>query len=171
MKIKNNSIIDTVIDYANVKFGMEVKQEDVSKQLKMLSYRDTLKLVDAISNENDEAFSDIIDLSAVSEAYGTGQTATPSRATNRMNAQVAANSARRADNISMKQNRGPGATRTTAGSNKIPTGQGSNANAVGQDPDDVQRGQNADTANQASQQANQNAQEIERLKQLAMGNK
>ena len=49
------------------------------------------------------------------KAYGTGQTATP-RATNRMNAQVAANGARRADNITMKQNRGPGATRTTAGS-------------------------------------------------------
>lgn len=169
MKIKNNSIIDTVIDYANVKFGMEVKQEDISKQLKMLSYRDTLKLVDAISNEDDEVFGNIIDLSAVSEAYGTATTQAPSRATNRMQAQQASNASRRADNISMKQNRGPGATRTTAGSNKIPTGQGSNANAVGQDPDDVQRGQNSDTANQASQQANQNAQEIERLKQLAMG--
>ena len=123
------------------------------------------------SNEDDEAFGDIIDLSAVSEAYGTASTQQPSRATNRMQAQVAANSARRADNITMKQNRGPGATRTTAGSNKVPTGQGSNANAIGQDPDDVQRGQNADTANQASQQAQANAQEIERLKQLAMGNK
>ena len=81
MKIKNNSIIDTVIDYANVKFGMEVKQEDISKQLKMLSHRDTLKLVDAISNEDDETFGDIIDLSAMSEAYGTASTQMPSRAT------------------------------------------------------------------------------------------
>ena len=75
MKIKNNSIIDTASDYANVKFGMEVKQEDVSKQLKMLPHRDTLKLVDAIQNEDDETFGDIIDLSAAIEAYGTGQTA------------------------------------------------------------------------------------------------
>ena len=140
MKIKNNSIIDTVIDYANVKFGMEVKQEDISKQLKMLSYRDTLKLVDAISNEDDETFGDIIDLSAMSEAYGTASTQMPSRATNRMQAQNTANASRRADNISMKQNRGPGATRTVAGANKIP-GQGTNANKIGQDPDDVQRNQ------------------------------
>ena len=34
MKIKNNSIIDTVTDYANVKFGMEVKQEDILFNLK-----------------------------------------------------------------------------------------------------------------------------------------
>ena len=55
MKITNNSIIDTVIEYANVKFGMEVKQEDISKQLKQLSYRDTLQLVEDTS-EDDEAF-------------------------------------------------------------------------------------------------------------------
>ena len=48
MKIKNNSIIDTATDYANVKFGMEVKQEDILHNLKMLPHRDTLKLVDAI---------------------------------------------------------------------------------------------------------------------------
>lgn len=169
MKITNNSIIDTVIEYANVKFGMEVKQEDISKQLKQLSYRDTLQLVDAITSEDDEAFSDIIDLSAVSEAYGTPATANPSRAAVRKQNQNAANASRRADNINMKAARAPLGPRTVAGANKAPTGQGSNANAVGQDPDDVQRGQNADTANQASQQANQNAQEIERLKQLAMG--
>lgn len=169
MKIKNNSIIDTVIDYANVKFGMEVKQEDISKQLKMLSYRDTLKLVDAISNEDDEAFGDIIDLSAMSEAYGTASTQMPSRATNRMQAQNTANASRRTDNINMKANRGPGATRTVAGANKVPTGQGTNANKIGQDPDDVQRNQNTDAINNNSSQAKANAQEIERLKQLAMG--
>ena len=37
------------------------------------------------------------------------------------------------------------------------------------DPDDVQRNQNSQAANQAVSQANANAQEIERLKQLAMG--
>ena len=169
MKITNNSIIDTVIEYANVKFGMEVKQEDISKQLKQLSYRDTLQLVDAITSEDDEAFSDIIDLSAVSEAYGTAATGNPSRATNRKTNQDAANATRRADNINMKGARAPLGPRAVAGGNKAPTGQGSNANAVGQDPDDVQRGQNTQTANKAQQQANQNAQEIERLKQLAMG--
>ena len=102
-------------------------------------------------------------------AYGTASTQMPSRATNRMQAQNTANASRRADNISMKQNRGPGATRTVAGANKIPTGQGTNANKIGQDPDDVQRNQNSDAINNNSNQAKANAQEIERLKQLAMG--
>ena len=55
MKITNNSIIDTVIEYANVKFGMEVKQEDIIST-KATSHRDTLQLVDAITSEDDEAF-------------------------------------------------------------------------------------------------------------------
>ena len=41
------------------------------------------------------------------------------RATNRMQAQTLQMLARRADNITMKQNRGPRATRTTAGANKV----------------------------------------------------
>ena len=55
MKITNNSIIDTVIEYANVKFGMEVKQEDIPTT-KATSHKDTLQLVDAITSEDDEAF-------------------------------------------------------------------------------------------------------------------
>ena len=51
-----------------------------------------------------------------------------------MQAQNTANASRRADNISMKQNRGPRATRTVAGANKVSTGQGTNANKIGQDP-------------------------------------
>ena len=170
MKIKNNSIIDTVIDYANVKFGMEVKQEDISKQLKMLSYRDTLKLVDAIGNENDEAFSDIIDLSAMSEAYGSAMTAQPSRATNRSAGQNYANAMRRQDNMIQKQNRmGTGAERTVAGANKQPTGGGSNAVKQSPDPDDQQRAQNAQQSAQNNAMAQQNANDIARLKQLALG--
>ena len=119
MKITNNSIIDTVIEYANVKFGMEVKQEDISKQLKQLSYKDTLQLVDAITSEDDEAFSDIIDLSAVSEAYGTAATGNPSRATNRKTNQDAANATRRADNINMKGARAPLGPRSVAGGNRL----------------------------------------------------
>ena len=48
MDVKGNSIIDTVIEYANVKFGVELNMEEVGKQLKNMSYRDTLNLVDAI---------------------------------------------------------------------------------------------------------------------------
>ena len=37
------------------------------------------------------------------------------------------------------------------------------------DPDDVERASNAEVSSQAQQQSNINAQEIERLRQLAMG--
>ena len=37
MEIVNNSTIDSVIDYANVKFGLELKKEDIAEQLKGLS--------------------------------------------------------------------------------------------------------------------------------------
>ena len=169
MKVKNNSIIDTVIDYANVKFGMEVKQEDISKQLKSLSYGDTLSLVDAIAKEDDEKFSEIIDLSAVSEAYGTAATAQPSRATNRRVNQDQTNSVRRADNVNQKLQRQPVQQRTVAGGAKTQTGGNSNASKQISDPDDTQRQANAQSAATNQEIAMQNAAEIERLKQLAMG--
>lgn len=50
-----------------------------------------------------------------------------------------------------------------------PTGQGA-SRAGSADPDDIERAQNSDTAATAANQSNVNAQEIERLKQLAMGN-
>lgn len=168
MKVKNNSIIDTVIDYANVKFGMEISQADISAQLKSLSYGDTLTLVDAIAKEDDEKFSDIIDLSAVSEAYGTANTATPSRATNRRANQDQVNSNRRADNINQKMQRPPVAPRTTPG---VGGGTGGTSNASKQitDPDDTQRQANAQGVADTQDTQQGIIADIERLKQLAMG--
>lgn len=68
MDVKGNSIIDTVIEYANVKFGVELDMEQVGKQLKNMNYRDTLNLVDAIKSENDEIFSNNIDMSPTNES-------------------------------------------------------------------------------------------------------
>ena len=58
MNILNNSTIDTVIDFANVKFGMELTKEQVVGQLKGLSFSQTLKnprltsLIELDPNEN-----------------------------------------------------------------------------------------------------------------------
>jgi len=68
MDVKGNSIIDTVIEYANVKFGVELTAEEVSTQLKNMNYRDTLNLVDAIKSEDDDKFSDNIDMSPTNES-------------------------------------------------------------------------------------------------------
>ena len=101
------------------------------------------------------------------DEYGTINTAQPSRAT--INAQNS-NVANRRYNITVQdQNRDSNVpNRTVAGGNKQPTGQGA-VRAGSADPDDIERANNANVSAQNQQQANINAQEIERLKQLALG--
>mgnify|MGYP001174907545 CR=1 FL=1 len=172
MKIVNNSTVDSVIDYANIKFGLELKKDDVMGQLKGLSFGDTLNLLDSIKTEDNDKFSSIIDLSRVNEVeldeYGTVNTAKPSNATIR--AANNGNDQRDFTNAQQDNQRdSSNPQRFVAGSNKQPTGTGANRASLNPDPDDVQRAQNSQTASQAVNQANVNAQEIERLKQLAMG--
>lgn len=69
MDVINNSTIDTVIDFANVKFGMELTKDQVSEQLRNLSFSQTLKLINSMKVDDNDAFSEIIDLSAVSEGW------------------------------------------------------------------------------------------------------
>ena len=226
MDVINNSTIDTVIDFANVKFGMELTKDQVSEQLRNLSFSETLKLINSIKADDNDAFSSIIDLSAVSEgwselpsinrekyqerdglegpfptksgkvvyydpkegkyydpdtdiylsydewksldeAYGTQSTAQPSRATIR--SQGSGVEQRRYNITAQDQQRDSTAvSRTVAGGNKQPTGQGA-SRAGSADPDDIERAQNSEISSQNQQQANINAQEIERLKQLALG--
>jgi len=169
MEIVNNSTVDSVIDYANVKFGLELNKDDVVEQLKGLSFGDTLHLLDSIKAENNDKFSSIIDLSRVNEAgYGTINTAKPSNATIR--ASNNGNDQRDFTNAQQDAKRdSSNPQRFVAGGNKQATGQGANRASTNPDPDDVHRAQNSQTASQAANQANANAQEIERLKQLAMG--
>ncbi len=168
MEIVNNSTVDSVIDYANVKFGLELKKDDITEQLKGLSFGDTLNLLDSIKNEDNDKFSSIIDLSRVNEAgYGTIQTAKPSNATIR--ASNNGNDQRDFTNAQQDAKRdSSNPQRYVAGSNKQPTGQGA-VRAGSADPDDIERAENKYKSDANQQQSNINAQEIERLKQLAMG--
>jgi hypothetical protein len=228
MDVINNSTIDTVIDFANVKFGMELTKDQVSEQLRNLSFSETLKLINSIKSDDNDAFSEIIDLSAVSEgwselpsinrekyqerdglegpfqtrsgktvyydpkegkyidpdtdiylsydewraldeAYGTATSAQPSRATIRAQGTSPSGTERRYTNTAQDQARDANViARTVAGGNKQPTGQGA-VRMGSADPDDVERASNAEVSSQAQQQSNINAQEIERLRQLAMG--
>lgn len=178
MKIDKSSIVDTIINYAKVKFGVDIGEESVSNDLKSLSFAQTLKLVDAIQQEDDDAFAEYIDLSAVNEeldeieaaiddaveeAYGNATTATPSRATARDAQGTVA--ARRATISAQDAARdATGSQRTVAGGNKTATG---SASRPAPDMDGQQRQANAQTAGQAQAMAAQNAQEIERLKALS----
>jgi len=69
MDILNNSIVDTVIEYANVKFGVELDKDALASNLKELNYSEVLGLVDAIKDEDNDKFADYIDLSAVNEGF------------------------------------------------------------------------------------------------------
>ena len=53
MDILNNSIVDSVIEYANVKFGVELDKDSITANIKELNYSEVLKLVDAIKEEAD----------------------------------------------------------------------------------------------------------------------
>ena len=230
MKISNSSIIDTIIEYANVKFGVDLDSKDVSKQLTDLSFPQTLKIVNAVKDEDDKMFTDLIDISSVSEgweqlpdmpekyvernglegpimtrsgkvvyydpkegkyydpdtdmymsydewrgydqpsktdeAYGTTGTSQPSRATVRSSTGAVQN--RRALIGAQDEKRdATGAQRSVAGANKAATGKGASRMPSNPDPDDVQRGQNAQAAGQAQNMASQNAAEIARLKKLS----
>ena len=103
------------------------------------------------------------------EAYGTVGTQQPSASTIKAQTTKDNNNQRDFTNAQQDQQRdATGTQRTVAGGNKQATGQGA-ARSVGVDPDDVQRGQNAAQSNANAQLSNQNAAEIERLKQLAYG--
>lgn len=162
MNIKDNSIVGTIIDYANIKFGMEIKPEEITQQLKDMSFSDTLRLVDAIKTENDELFSSLVDLSALSEAggYGTASTAQPSVAGIRQQNTQAQQSVR-SDNLAVaKASQSSAGARTVAGSAKQPT-------AVPRRPDQADPAQ--DQVAQTATRAAKNSQEIDRLKQLIKG--
>ena len=127
------------------------------------------------TNEASNELARLIELSrhgieSIPEAYGTISSAGPSRATIRAGSTKADTQNRRANNANQDANRDAARpNRTVAGSNMQPTGQGA-SRAGSADPDDIERAQNSDTAATAANQSNVNAQEIERLKQLAMGN-
>ena len=286
MDILNNSIVDTVIEYANVKFGVELDKDALATSLKDLSYSEVLALVDAIKDEDNEVFQRYIDLSAVNEGYsilpdidrekyqerdglegpimtksgkvvyydpkegsyydpdtdmyitydewraldegvwdaakniaskvgsavknfvtpgavkkarqsksvgkqgsiarqinmpGFGESEeinelqTPITAQGAMSAasmRKANNGNAQRDAVNAQQDAQRDATvasRRVAGANKVATGQGAARYDKRQDPDDVQRGQNAQAAGQAQQMAANNSQEIARLRDLIQG--
>ena len=103
------------------------------------------------------------------DEYGTISTAQPSRATIRAGKENNDVANRRSNNINQDMNRDSKVpNRTVAGANIQPTGTGA-SRAGSADPDDIHRQEIEDLAAQGQGQSNVNAQEIERLKQLAMG--
>jgi hypothetical protein len=154
MKISGDSIVDTIIEYANIKFGVDMSEKQVSQQLKSINLSSTLDLLDAIKDEDDGKFLDHIDIS-VEEGYGSAGTPTPSRATNRSMVNTERNAARRANNAVIDVARdSTGVQRKVAGGNKTSTGAPAQT-----DPAAAQR----DSNSQATQKIQS---ELERMKQV-----
>lgn len=153
MQIKNNSIIDTIIEYANVKFGVELSQEAVSAELKDLGLTKTLALIDAIKTDNSDTFLDYIDISVEESGYGSAGTIAGQSAATTDQANTIANQQNRQAKLASAP-RTPSNTRTVAGGAKKATG-----TRAATDPDDQAQANNAAGVQQ-------NADEINRLRSL-----
>lgn len=153
MKIKNNSIIDTIIEYANVKFGVDLSPEAVSAELKDLGLTKTLALIDAIKTDNSDVFLDYIDINVNEDGYGTAGTIAGQSGATTDQANTIVNQQNRQAKLASAPRTASNA-RTVAGGAKKATG----ARAA-VDPDDQQRQANAAGVEQ-------NASEIDRLRSL-----
>ena len=161
MDIKSGSIVDTVIEYAAVKFGVDLTAEQASEQLRELSFSDTVELVHSIKNEDDDGFTDYVDLSVVSESGGTIAPSSSAMSSSRATVTSQKNAARRANNTAQDSARdSTSVQRTVAGANKKATGSANRAS-----------GNDNNASKQNAEQSAKNAQAIERLKQLALGNR
>lgn len=169
MELINNRIVDTVIEYASVKFGVDMEGKAVSELLRELSFGQTMDLIDAIKKEEDSKFAELIDMSSVNESGTISPTQSAVSAQGTMNTAAKQQARDYRTGRGMPKQPVSGSSGAVAGGQKQATGGPQGHGPAMTDPDDVQRQQNAQTAGQAANQAAVNAQEIERLKQLAYG--
>lgn len=185
MKLINGNLVTTVVQFAKDMLGVELEEKAVSNAIKQLKFAENIRLADALKNDNIEMFSEILSGTGVSlapaaeeepvseDGYGSANTRIPAQSTVAAQGSQAAVANRRANNAAQDAARDQtGGQRQVAGGNKPAPGNTGGPQGHRQmptDPDDIQMGQNAQVANQAANQAAANAQEIERLKQLAMG--
>jgi len=153
MEIKNNSIIDTIIEYANMKFGVELSQEAVSEQLKGLSLTTTLALIDAVKTGNNDRFLDFVDVNVEESGYGSASTLAGQSAATVDQQTTIVNQQNRQAKIQAAP-RSASNQRTVAGGTKRPTG-----TRAPVDPNDQAQASNASGVEQ-------NSTEINRLRSL-----
>jgi hypothetical protein len=175
MNLINGNLVKTVIQFGKDMLGVDLEEKDVSNVIKTLTFSENIQLANALKSDDVEQFSDILEIvpteqPVAEDGYGSVGTQGASASTIKAQGSQDAVAQRRANIAQQDANRDATApARTVAGSNIKPTGTGASRQPSNPDPDDVQAAQNAQVASDAVQQAQQNAAEIERLKQLAMG--
>lgn len=173
MKLIDGNLVKTVIQFGKDTLGIKLEEKQVSDVIKSLSFSENIQLANALKNDDVAKFSEILEIDdqeETNEAYGTIGTQQASGSSIDATASAQKVDNRRFINRQMDAERDATAPqRAVAGGNKAATGQGASRYDKRADPDDVQRAQNAQAAGYAADQAQRNAAEIERLKQLAMG--
>ena len=175
MNLINGNLVKSVMQFGKDALGVDLEEADVSAVIRQLSFSENIRLANALKNDNIEMFSELLDIQPEEEVtedgYGTVGTQSTSASSIKSQGSQDVVAQRRANNSQQDANRDAATpARTVAGANKQATGTGADRSDPNQvDPDDIQAQQNAQTAGFAAQQAQQNAAEIERLKQLAMG--
>lgn len=161
MEIQHGSLVDTVIEYASVKFGVELDVEQVALQMRGMTFSEQVRLASAIKQEDDDLFSDMIDMSAVNEA-GTISPTSSVLQTDKAATTKAANADRRT-NLDIKAlDDGPAAQRKVAGQPGNDASMGVEPVSTGRSVKDPQ----ADAANAAGQAASLAQQNADRIKEL-----
>lgn len=173
MKIENGNIVNTLQAFFKTNSTVEVDENEISAALRNLDFSKTLALIEKLKADDAMGVAEILGLSVSDpieeDGYGTLGTQQPSSSSIKAQNTAINTSTRRANNTQQDANRDAAVPqRTVAGGNKVPTGAPNRVNTIA-DPDDQERAQNAQVASQAANQASVNAQEIERLKQLAFG--
>lgn len=162
MKLVNGNLVTTTVQFVKDNFKVDIDKKEVADVIRSLSFTETLKLADAIKQDDAVGVSSYFDIAEISEAgYGTIGTQQASSSSIKSQSTKDATAQRRANIAQQDANRDANVNdRSVPGyRNKEATGQGASRYDKRADPDDVQRGQN-------SAQAATNAAEIKRLKQL-----
>ena len=172
--MKTGSLINKLQEFLN-DHDIKIDQELLSTSLKELNFTKTLGLLDMIKDRDIQGVAELLNINydaPVDEAYGTVGTRQPSAS--RIQAQTTKDNNNQRDFTNNQQDQQRDATGgrpagIPGNRDQRATGQGAARYDKRADPDDVQRGDNKARSISNAQLSNQNAQEIERLKQLAYG--
>jgi hypothetical protein len=165
MKLIDGNLVKTIMQFTKDAMGIDLEEKQVSNAIRALRFSENITLANAIANDDAEKVKELLNLSDQEETMeaGYGSQGTQAAASSTIKAQTtkANNQNRRANNAAQDQARDSmAAGRTVAGGNKTATG---SAQRSAPDLDGQQRQQNAQTADYATQLAQQNAQRIEQL--------
>lgn len=151
MDIQDNSIIHTIKAYAEKHFGKKLEDEHISDDVRKLNFSDTLALITALKNNDDELVKNYIKVD-VEEMQSPGA----------VSDKVSAATARE-DGLNPEEVEDEDSVSEVAGArNMKATGRTSS-----KDPDDIQQNSNSEQASDNAQGVEDNKSEIEKLKRMA----